>query len=143
MDIARAFDKTLKDLNLSAREVAEKAGLREGVISKFRNYRQTVQTDTLDKLLGALDDEAKIYFCSLLVEKDIDLEMIVSRMDVATISKLLLIIADRISPQENKQAKDKNQESEDIKIESNDKNRESDERENKKQVVRSGAKREN
>ncbi|MDJ0726961.1 MAG: helix-turn-helix transcriptional regulator [Prochloraceae cyanobacterium] len=101
MDISQAFDKTLKDFNLTAREVAEKAGIREGVISKFRNSRQTVQTDTLDKLLNALNNEAKIYFCSLLVEKKIDLDLIIAEMDNVTLSKLLLIASERINPKEN------------------------------------------
>jgi len=86
---------------LSAKEVAEKSGVTEGVISKFRNSKKTVQTDTLDKLLNALDKEAKIYFFSLLVEEELDIKMIVSQMDAATLSELLLVIADKIHPKKN------------------------------------------
>lgn len=126
MDISQAFDKTLKDLNLSAREIAEKAGIGEGVISNFRNSRKRVYTDTLDKLLAALSDEAKIYFFGLLLGKEINLEMIVAGMDAATLSKLLFIIADKISPQEKKQTRDKKAQPED--------------KTNKNQVVVTGSK---
>lgn len=120
MDISRSFDKTLKKFNLSAREVAQESGVTEGVISKFRNSRQTIQTDTFDKLMSVLSDEAKIYFFSLLLGKEINIEMLVSGMDAATLSELLLIIANKINPKKKKQTEKKDTKSEISTIEDSD-----------------------
>lgn len=120
MDISRSFDKTLKKFNLSAREVAQESGVTEGVISKFRNSRQTIQTDTFDKLMSVLSDEAKIYFFSLLLGKEINIEMLVSGMDAATLSELLLIIANKINPKKKKQTEKKDTKPEVSTIEDSD-----------------------
>lgn len=140
MDISQALDKTLKDCSLSAREVAEKAGIDEGVISKFRNSRKRVYTDTLDKILGALNDEAKIYLFGLLLGKEINLKMIVAGMDAATLSELLLIIADRISPEKKKSTNEEKVESDVLEPESNNKKAELNKKKNDKKVVVTGSK---
>lgn len=131
MDIAGAFDKTLKHCKLSAREVAERAGMDEGVVSKFRNRRQRIYTDTLEKLLDGLNDEAKIYFFSLLFGKKIDLEMIVADMDDATVSNLFLIAANKISSKQKKQTNKK-------KAQSGEKKSKFDDEENNKKVAVTG-----
>jgi len=132
LNISPAFDKTLKRFNLSAKELAEKAGVTEGVISKFRNSRKRVYTDTLDKLLGALSKEAKIYFFSLLIEEAIDLDLIIARMDNSTLSKLLFIAADKINPEKKQETSKRDTESENLQIQEDD-------REDQTQVVVSGS----
>ena len=99
MNLSQAFDKTLKDLNISARWLSRKSGVGERMISSFRNSRQRIYSDTLDKLIDALPLNAKKHFFGLLLGNKISLEELVAEMDEAGLSALLLLIAARISPQ--------------------------------------------
>ena len=68
MKISQAFDKTLKNFEISARRLSEQSGVSEKMVSLFRNERQRIYSDSFEKLLDALPTEARLYFLIQLSE---------------------------------------------------------------------------
>ena len=52
------FDQTLKHYRIKAVELSERAGVSSGLISDFRNDRKATTTDTLEKILEAMEELA-------------------------------------------------------------------------------------
>jgi DNA-binding Xre family transcriptional regulator len=71
MDWNTAFNKTLKQHGISAKWLADRSGLTEQTISKFRNGRP-MTTDNLNTLLLQLPYEARAYFFSLILGASLD-----------------------------------------------------------------------
>lgn len=103
LELSKAFDKTLKDFELSARWLSESSGVSEKMISQFRNSRQRIYSDTLEKLLEALPSEAKLRFLGLVIGVEITPEKLVVGMKEAELSSLLFAIADKLRPKESKE----------------------------------------
>jgi transcriptional regulator with XRE-family HTH domain len=104
LELSKAFDKTLKDFEISARSLSEQSGVGEKMISQFRNSRQRIYSDTLEKLLEALPFEVKLRFFSLLLGEEITPERLVVGMGEAELSSLLLAIADQIYPKKTQKS---------------------------------------
>ena len=104
MELSKAFDKTLKDFELSARWLSENSGVSEKMISQFRNSRQRIYSDTLEKLLVALPLEARLRFLSLVLGVEITPEKMVSGMKETELSSLLFAIADKLHPKQRKES---------------------------------------
>jgi transcriptional regulator with XRE-family HTH domain len=68
LKISQAFDKTLKNFGINARQLSEQSGVSEKMISLFRNNRQRIYSDSFEKLLDALPLEARLYFLIQLSE---------------------------------------------------------------------------
>lgn len=103
LELSKAFDRTLKDFELSARWLSEKSGVSEKMISQFRNSRQRIYSDTLEKLLESLPYEAKIRYFSLVLGVEITPEVMVGGMEEAELSSLLFAIADKLHPKQSKE----------------------------------------
>ena len=102
MDFNRAFDKTLTDWGISGKSLAQKSGVNEVVISRFRTGMTSPTAKTLAQLLGALSMEVRVYYFSLLLGTDIkpslpNLQNQIEQMDGSELSQLLGVIADKLS----------------------------------------------
>ena len=101
------------------------------MISLFRNSRQRIYTDSLEKLINALPSEARLYFFSLLSgensiiedneslsSKDKDWHSIFSDATPADLEEIFLAMAERWSQMKSKKKdkKDKKAEIEDLAI---------------------------
>ncbi|MDJ0902779.1 MAG: hypothetical protein QNJ55_28655 [Xenococcus sp. MO_188.B8] len=98
MNLNQAFDQSLKDYGVSAKLLSEKSGVSERMISQFRNSRQRIYSDTLEKLLLALPFEVRLHFLSLVLGVEITPEKLVVGMKEAELSSLLNAIADKLCP---------------------------------------------
>jgi transcriptional regulator with XRE-family HTH domain len=68
MNFSDSFDETLKQFKLTAKDLAGKSGVAESSISRFRRGEREIQSDSLERLISALPQDAKQYlFCKLLI----------------------------------------------------------------------------
>lgn len=92
------FDQTLKRYRISAKELSERSGVSNGLISEFRNGRKSTTTDKLEKILDAMEELAcgsKGYFYSQMAGSDNLIEQISSVPD-EQLAILIDIVADRL-----------------------------------------------
>ena len=68
MKISQAFDQTLKNFGISAKELSEQSGVSEKMISLFRNDKQRIYSDSLEKLVNSLPLDARLFFLTQLSE---------------------------------------------------------------------------
>ena len=93
MDFAVAFDQTMVKFGLRAKDIADRSGVSETAISRFRKGKQDIKASSLGRLLDALPDEAKQYFCFHFCIKD---------MDQSAMASMLTVIAHRLKgPEQN------------------------------------------
>lgn len=109
MKISQAFDQTLKNFGISAKELSERSGVSEKMISLFRNDKQRIYSDSLEKLVNSLPLEAKLFFLAQLsdgklavLDKLTEAELIevewrslISSATLADIEIILRALADR------------------------------------------------
>jgi hypothetical protein len=62
-----AFDQTAVNFKITNVWFAEKAGVSESSISRFRRGKQNLSTDDLDILLATLSEEERQFYYSLLL----------------------------------------------------------------------------
>lgn len=68
MKFSDSFDDTLKRFKITAKDLASKSGVAESSISRFRRGEREIQSDSLERLISALPQDAKQYlFCQLFV----------------------------------------------------------------------------
>ncbi|AFZ11477.1 hypothetical protein Cri9333_0519 [Crinalium epipsammum PCC 9333] len=65
MDFSLAFNLTVSQFGISAKDLAQRSGILESTISRFRNGHQ-IKTETLSRLLECLSVEQREYFLSAL-----------------------------------------------------------------------------
>lgn len=87
MRFYEAFNLTLTEFDLSARAIAEAAGIREATISEFRRGLRGVHTDNLERLIAALPSDAR---------QHLFVQLMVGQMDSAGIAMLLNAIASHL-----------------------------------------------
>lgn len=66
MNYSEAFKRTLFEFDITGAELSRKSGVSPQQISSFKNGRQGVSTDTLQKLLEALPEKGRAYFYQLV-----------------------------------------------------------------------------
>lgn len=66
MDYSEAFKRTLFEFDITGAELSRMSGVSTQQISAFKNGRQGLSTDTLQKLLEALQPKARAYFYRLV-----------------------------------------------------------------------------
>ncbi len=64
MGYREAFDETVKLFDLRAADIADRSGVGENQISRFRNGKTDIQVSSLQKLIDSLPGNAKAYFYS-------------------------------------------------------------------------------
>jgi DNA-binding Xre family transcriptional regulator len=92
------FDQTLKRYRIKAVELSERAGVSSALISDFRNDRKATTTDTLERLLEAMEELApgsKDYFYYQLTGSK-NLVELVSNVPDEQLAVLIDIVADRL-----------------------------------------------
>jgi transcriptional regulator with XRE-family HTH domain len=62
MTFANALKHTMTEFGLTGAQLAEKSGVSKNTVSAFRQGRQSLTVDNLEKLLGAMPQEARSYF---------------------------------------------------------------------------------
>lgn len=67
-----AFDLTVKQFNLKAKELAAQSGVSESSISRYRKGEQSLSTDALDNLMAALPHQARQYMVFNHLLSDLD-----------------------------------------------------------------------
>ncbi|MGB3207259.1 MAG: helix-turn-helix transcriptional regulator [Crinalium sp.] len=112
MDFPLAFNLTLTQFDISAKHLAQKSGVPEATISRFRNGHQ-IKTETLSRLLECLTVHQRDYFFSLLAtteDSHIKIRAIVtSWLETATLDELhqtLLLIGHKCVNQNSKKSQD-------------------------------------
>jgi len=68
-NFARSLDSTLKDFGITGKSIAEKSGVSEQMISGFRRGNKRIYTDSLEKIIAALPQDARRYFYSKLIKQ--------------------------------------------------------------------------
>lgn len=95
MDFSAAFDQTLIKFGIRARDIAERSGVPENTISRFRKGKQDIKATSLTRLLEALPQEARYHLY---------LNMLIEEMDQVTMANMLTVIAHRLKGDDNNSA---------------------------------------
>jgi transcriptional regulator with XRE-family HTH domain len=66
MTFSNALRHTMSEFRLTGTELSKKSGVSKNTISAFRQGTQSLTVENLEKLLGAMPDEARRYFFSEL-----------------------------------------------------------------------------
>ena len=110
--LCEAFDATLKQFDIKGLHLAEKAGVSTGMISNFRNDTHSITTDSLEKLLAALPDEAFAFWVSQVthnrnletfIQSPIALNNLVQALDEPAAIELLCALAEKLRKQSEQQ----------------------------------------
>jgi len=72
MEIHKAFDLTVRKFKLKATELADASGVAATDISKFRNGKQKLLSDKLQRLVMAMPQTARNYFWLVLTSSESD-----------------------------------------------------------------------
>lgn len=75
---SEALNLTLEHYKIPAKELSQRSGVAEAIISDFRRGKTLPRIDTIERLINALPQEAKNYmlfsgFLSKLTDKDLSL----------------------------------------------------------------------
>ncbi len=108
MNFGYAFDKALNEFGISARWLAQKSGVSEPVISRFRNGTTKANTKTLEQLLSSLSIEVQQRFYENLLGQALkprcpSAEDLIEEMEAEELAKLLNVIAARFVSQQHQQ----------------------------------------
>jgi transcriptional regulator with XRE-family HTH domain len=96
MHFSQALDRTLNEYGIKAKWLAERSGVSPQMISDFRNGKQRIYSDSLEKMLSNLPVEAREYFFRQLGSSPATMESRIAEMDNGELSTLLLAIADKL-----------------------------------------------
>lgn len=96
MQFSQALDRTLNEFGIKAKWLAERSGVSPQMISDFRNGKQRIYSDSLEKMLASLPAEAREYFFRQLGSSPTTIQARISEMDNDELSTLLLAIADKL-----------------------------------------------
>ncbi len=80
MNLSQALDKTLDKYEISAKWLSDQTGVSPQMISGFRRGHQRIYSDSLERILAGLPDEARSYLLCQLGAVDlnqIDLQSLV------------------------------------------------------------------
>ena len=96
--INSAFHKTLQRYGITNVWLSQESGVNDKMISRFRNGKTTIQTDTLQKLLDALPHEARSYYFSQLMGSSFvpNLELLAENLSSDDLHNLFDLLADRV-----------------------------------------------
>jgi transcriptional regulator with XRE-family HTH domain len=66
MSFANALKHTMTEFGLTGADLASKSGVSKNTISAFRRGKQSLSVNNLEKVLGAMPEEARSYFFNQL-----------------------------------------------------------------------------
>lgn len=90
MKFSVALDRTLKEFGISAKWLAQRAGVSQQMISDFRHGNQRVYNDSLEKILAALPSDARKYLFAQLEASPVTLKQQIDCMDATELAILLV-----------------------------------------------------
>ncbi|MFK0730571.1 MAG: hypothetical protein ACIWVG_05260 [Gloeotrichia echinulata HAB0833] len=93
-NFSKALDKTLETYGISASWLSDKADVSQQMISGFRNGKQCVKSDSLEKMINALPKDAKEYFFSQLTCGNKNLQSLVQSASPKERAELLKLIVE-------------------------------------------------
>ena len=102
MNFSKALDVTLDKFGITGKWLSSESGVSEQMISGFRNGKQRVWSDSLDRIFLALPEEAKQYFLSLLLGSSVsphtelvyaELESIALRMNLMQVGQMMGLLS--------------------------------------------------
>jgi transcriptional regulator with XRE-family HTH domain len=96
MQFSAALDRTLDEFAINAKWLATRAGVSQQMISDFRNGKQRVYNDSLEKIIAALPDQARQHYFTLLGASPVTLKSQIEVMDNVELAILLSAIADKL-----------------------------------------------
>ncbi|MEO0770109.1 MAG: hypothetical protein AAFY72_11885 [Cyanobacteria bacterium J06649_4] len=111
--LCHAFDTTLKEFKIKGLHLAKESEISTGAISNFRNDTNAITTDSLEKLLAALSDEAFAFWLSQVahnrnleefVKSPVALRSFVHKLDNHAAAELLSALAAKLRESTPKQA---------------------------------------
>jgi len=97
--ICNIFDQTLKRYRIRATALSERAGVSNGLISDFRRGRKATTTDTLEKILEAMEELApgsRGYFYQQMAGESTNLIDQISSVPDEQLAILIDVVADRL-----------------------------------------------
>lgn len=103
--LSQAFKATLEEFGIKGFQMAEQADVSTGMVSTFKNGSKAITTDSLEKILAALPDEAFEFWVSQLLhcrklqnftEHPPALDQFVEQLDSDATSALLNALARKI-----------------------------------------------
>ena len=66
MNTREALEQSFQVFDLKASEIADRAGISPEIISRFR-HGKGITVETLDKIIQAMPNKARAYFCTSLM----------------------------------------------------------------------------
>lgn len=96
MQFSQALDRTLNEYGIKAKWLAERSGVSPQMISDFRNGKQRIYSDSLEKMLASLPTEAREFFFRQLGSSPSSIQARIAEMSNDELSILLLAIADKL-----------------------------------------------
>jgi predicted transcriptional regulator len=90
------FDEMLRSFNLSAKDLAQEAGISEGMISRFRQGKSDFTSANLIKILSLVPEEAKMWYVNQLFGKKVgnNWQQSLTQAPPEEIGQILRIIAE-------------------------------------------------
>lgn len=105
MNLSKSFDRTLERYGITGKWLHEASGLSEKMISNFRNGKARVWSDSLERMVEVLPEEAQQYFFQTLSSSSTpieqlcpDLEEMIEEMEPKALASVLSAIASKLSP---------------------------------------------
>lgn len=111
--LCTAFDATLKEFGIKGLALSEEAEVSTGMISNFRNDTAAITTDSLEKLLAALSDDAFAYWVSQVVrgreleemlQSPIAIQTFVHQLDNDAVAEVMQALATKLREEARKTA---------------------------------------
>jgi transcriptional regulator with XRE-family HTH domain len=100
MRFHEAFDETLKECGITAKWLAQQAGLTPNTISEFRRGKKSLGVENFEKLLYSLPKEVQEHFQKKIfvssIPEDGDIWAKIDSMSTKELSQLIIAIAQRI-----------------------------------------------
>jgi len=101
MRFHQAFDETLKECGITAKWLAQQAGLTPNSISEFRRGKKTLGVENFEKLLYALPKEVQEHFQKKIFISSIngegDIRTTIESMSNEELSQLVMMIGQRLT----------------------------------------------
>ena len=97
MNFSNALDKTLDKYGIAGKWLSSESGVSERMISNFRNGKQRVWSDSLERIISALPIDSRQYFFAQFLDSPIPvqhhLEYMVSTMDLMEVSQIMALLS--------------------------------------------------
>jgi len=101
MKFHQAFDETLRESGITAKWLAQKAGITTTTISDFRRGKTSLGVENFEKLLFALPKEVQEHFQKKIfvssAKEDGDVWAKIDSMSPEELSQLIMVVAQRIT----------------------------------------------